>query len=81
MSPEERRARAFRIEALMREGDIVAAFEEVKAELTAQWQGCFDAVERDNLWRHVNAIDRVRAKIATYASLSSSDLVEMRRGK
>lgn len=60
MSPEERRARAIRIQALMEQDELRQAFDDVKAVLTDEWSRCHDPDGRENLWRAVNIADRLQ---------------------
>lgn len=72
MTPQERRARAFRIQAMMEDGEINAAFDEVKAEFVAEWQRTFDAGERENLWRAVRVLELVRQRMASWGAADGS---------
>lgn len=51
MSPEERRGRGFRVQAMMQDGEINSAFDDVRADFIEEWERTHDAAERDNLWR------------------------------
>lgn len=79
MTPEERRARALRVSAMMEDGDLKSAFDAVEADLTAEWQRCFDPAERENLWRAQNAVRMIRQKLTAFGSLGTSDITELRR--
>jgi hypothetical protein len=68
MTPEQRRVRASRIRELMQDGEIAAAFDDVKAQFVSQWETCRDAAERDNLWRAVDVVNRVRGSLAAMAA-------------
>jgi hypothetical protein len=78
MSPEERAARAVAIRALLDDPNVRAAFAQVEADLTGEWRRCFDACERENLWRALNVMDRLQTWLRSGAS---ADLVAMRRVK
>lgn len=79
MTPEQRRGRALRVSAMMEDGDLKSAFDDVEADLTAEWQRCFDAVERENLWRAQNVLRMIRTKLTQFGSLGTSDITELRR--
>jgi len=68
MTPEARRARAFRVTAMLEDGELGAAFDEVKADLIAEWERTFDPAEREALWRAVNSLSLVRARLASFMS-------------
>ena len=71
MSPEERRARAFRVQAMMEDGEITAAFNDVELEFTEEWKRAATTEERENLWRAIKVVSLVRQRLANYASASS----------
>lgn len=82
MTPEERRARAFRVQALMEDGDLNAAFDSVKADMMAEWERTHDASERENLWRAVNTLNLVRARLASMMSgANDGSMSAIRRAK
>lgn len=49
---------------MLEDGELSAVFSEVKADLHSEWERSDCAVERDELWRMVRSLDRVREKIA-----------------
>lgn len=53
---------------MMQDGEIGAAFGDVKAQFISQWETCQDAQERDNLWRAVDIVNRVRGSLAAMAA-------------
>lgn len=71
MSPEERRARAFRVQAMMEDGEISSAFDDIEAEFTEEWKRTSDPAQRENLWHAVNVLSLVRQRMANYASAAS----------
>ena len=71
MSPEERRARAFRVQAMMEDGEINTAFNDIEQEFMDEWKRCHTAEERENLWRAVKVVSLVRQRLANYASAAS----------
>jgi len=71
VSPEERRARAFRVQAMMEDGEITAAFNDIEAEFTEEWKRSQTCDERENMWRAIKIVSLVRQRLANYASASS----------
>lgn len=78
MSPEERTARGARVRALLEDPDVKDALAMVEDDLLSEWKKCHDVAERENLWRAVNTIDRLKTYLL---SMASSDLTAMRRAK
>ena len=78
MSPEERVARAIRIKGLLEDEDIKAALVSIEAELTDEWKRTHDAAERDNLWRAVNVLHKLKAWMV---SAASHELSAIKRAK
>ncbi len=52
----------------MMDGEIGAAFDDVKAQFISTWESCRDAHERDNLWTAVDILNQVRSRMASMAS-------------
>lgn len=71
MSPEERRGRGFRVQAMMQDGEINSAFDDVRADFIEEWERTHDPDERENLWRAVKIVSLVRQRLANYASAAS----------
>lgn len=67
MTVEQRQSRGFRVRAMLEDGELGAAFDDVKADLIAEWERCFDAGEREALWRAVNTLNLVRGRLASFA--------------
>ena len=78
MTAEERAARASRLRALLEDADVRDAFASVEEDLIAAWRGCFDAMERDNLWRAQHALGLLRSKLGAWAQADVSALRRMR---
>ena len=76
MSAEERAARAAAIRALLDDPNVKAGFAQIEADLTGEWRRCFDAAERENLWRAMNVMDRLQTWLRSGAS---ADLTALRR--
>jgi hypothetical protein len=78
MTPEQRARRAAVVRALLDDANVRDAFAAIEADLVAEWKRCFDAHERDNLWRAVNIVERLQAWLR---SAASHDLTALRRQK
>lgn len=78
LSPKQRAARAIAIRALLDDANVKAAFAQIEADLTDEWRRCFDAQERENLWRALNVMERLQTWLRSGAS---ADLTAMRRMK
>jgi hypothetical protein len=78
VTPEERRARAIRMAALLDDPEIQDAFKSIEADLMNAWKNAFDPAERENLWRTVNLIERLQTWMR---SAASHDLTALRRAK
>ena len=74
MTSEARAARAMRLRSLLDDQDVKDALATVEADLVAAWQGCFDASERDNLWRAQHALGLLRSKLGAWAQADISAL-------
>lgn len=82
MTPEERKARAVRVSMMLENGELDAAFRDVKADLHAEWERCFDSQERDNLWRSLHILNLVREKLTSLAGAANDgSLSAIRRVK
>lgn len=60
MTPAERAGRAARYAALMEDGELGEAFDKIERDFSEAWKTTFDATERDNLWRAVQVVKKVR---------------------
>ena len=78
MSVDERAARAAAIRALLDDANVKAAFAQVEADLVGEWRRCFDAAERDNLWRALQVMERLRSWLLSGAT---GDMAALRRAK
>ena len=76
MTPGERARRAVAVKALLDDPNIRDAFAAIEADLVGEWKRCFDAQERDNLWRAVNVMERLQAWLR---SAASHDLAALKR--
>jgi hypothetical protein len=78
MTPEQRRAQAVAVRALLEDPNVQDAFATIEGDLVAEWKRTFDPAERENLWRAINVIDRLKAWMTSSAS---HDLTALRRAK
>lgn len=65
---DELRARAIRMQLLLDDPDIQAAFADMEAELMKDWKACRDQNERENFWRAVNGLDRLQVWMRSAAN-------------
>lgn len=75
---DELRARAVRMQMLLDDGDIQAAFADMEADIVAQWKTCFDAEERQSLWLAIRGLEKLQTWMRSAASY---DLTALRRIK
>lgn len=78
MSPEERNARSIGIRALLDDANVQAAFDAIEADMTEEWRRAQTTDERENMWRAVNTIERLKTWLHSNAS---HDLTALRRAK
>jgi hypothetical protein len=78
VTPEEHRARGYRLSALLDDPDIQDAFRDIEDELSESWKSCFDADERHNLWLSIRLLDKLQTWMRSGASY---DLTALRRMK
>jgi hypothetical protein len=78
VTPEERASRAIAVRALLDDRNVRDAFAAIEADLTAEWKRAQSADERENVWRAVNIIERVKTWLR---SAASHDLTALRRGR
>jgi hypothetical protein len=76
VTPEQRARRAVAVKALLDDANVRDAFAAIEADLVAEWKRTFDALERDNLWRAVNIVERLQAWLR---SAASHDLTALKR--
>jgi hypothetical protein len=77
-TPEARARRAAAVRALLEDANVREAFAAIEADLVAEWKRTHSADERENLWRAVDLIERLRTWLRTAAS---HDLAALRRAK
>lgn len=78
MNQVERAGRAVAVRALLEDPNIKDALASIEDDLVAEWRKTFDAQERDNLWRAVQIMDRLKTWML---SAASHDLTALRRTK
>lgn len=78
MNQAERAGRAIAVRALLEDPNIKDALASIEDDLVAEWRKTFDAQERDNLWRAVQIMDRLKTWML---SAASHDLTALRRTK
>lgn len=78
MTAEERARRAVGVKMLLDDPNVRDAFAAIEADLVGEWKRCFDAQERDNLWRALNSLERLQAWLR---SAASHDLTALKRQK
>jgi hypothetical protein len=78
MTPEARARRAATVRALLEDANVREAFAAIEADLVAEWKRAQTGDERDNLWRAVNLMERLRAWLQ---SAASHDLTALRRAR
>ena len=78
MTSEERARRAIAVRALLDDPNVQDAFAAVEADLTAEWRRAQSVDERENIWRALHVVERVKAWLR---SAASHDLTALRRGR
>lgn len=78
MTPEQRALRAVAVRALLDDQNVKDAFASIEQDLTDEWKRTFDTVERDNLWRAINVMERLKSWLI---SAASHDLTALKRAK
>ena len=68
LTAPERAARAIAVRALLNDQNIQDAFASIEADLIEEWRRCTNPAERDNLWRAVNVVERLRVWMNSAAS-------------
>lgn len=81
MSAEQRAIKAARFRQLSEDGALLELFDGVEKSIADEWKRTFDAVERDNLWRSIQVLNKLRQCLQSgiSAGLSQTQLTELRR--
>lgn len=77
-APEEVAARAVVVRSLLEDQNIQDAFDAIEADLMEEWRNARNAEERENIWRAVNIMERLKTWLR---SAASHDLAALRRVK
>lgn len=67
MTPEQRRARAYAAQALLKDDTLNAAFDDIEDDLRAQWEACWFARKRNRIWIELRTVKALRRKLASFA--------------
>lgn len=78
MTPEERARRSVAIRGLLADTNVQDAFASIEADLVEEWKRTFDPHERDNIWRSVQVMEKLKIWLDSNASY---DLTALRRQK
>jgi hypothetical protein len=78
VNADERRARAARVRELLDDADVKDALAGIEADLVGEWKRSQTTEERENCWRALNIMERLRTYLT---SCASSDLTALRRAK
>jgi hypothetical protein len=84
VTPEERAGRAARYMAEMEDGTLAEAFDAIEKQYTAEMIDARDPVERENMWRAVHVVRKVRTHFAQAIAsgrVPASDVTALRRVK
>lgn len=81
MTPEERRARAFRFHALMEDGEIKDVLADIEKTFTDEWKAAQTANERENCWQAVRVLGLLRQNMAAIANGERDKVTAIRRIK
>lgn len=76
MSATERAQRAVAVRALLDNDNIKDAFASIEADLVDEWKRSFTQEERENIWRALNIMERLKTWMQ---SAASHDLTALRR--
>lgn len=67
MTPEQRRARAYAAQALMRDKTLQDAWDTIESEMREEWEKCILPRKRDRIWTELRHVRRLRRKLASFA--------------
>jgi hypothetical protein len=76
LTPEQRSLRAVAIKALVNDPNVKEAFAAIEADLVAEWKSSRTTDERENCWRAIDVMERLKAWLN---SAQSHDLTALRR--
>jgi len=78
MNAEARARRAAAVRALLDDQNVQDAFAAIEADLIGEWRRARNAEERENLWRALHVVERLKTWLH---SAASHDLTTLRRGR
>lgn len=73
ITADERRARAIRARLFIDSDEVKTAFNDIEAEITADWARAWLPRKREALWRELNAVRKLRDKLTAYAGQAPRD--------
>jgi hypothetical protein len=84
VSPEDRAVRGVRYAELLRSGEVTEALDSIADQYADAWANCFDPHERENLWRFVQVVRKIKAQFGVLAGdgkLATYQISEAKRLK
>jgi hypothetical protein len=78
----ERAARGARYQEILQSGEVTEALDAIEGQYADALLSCFDAAERDNLWRAVQVVRKVKKHLGELAGdgrLASHQIAEMQK--
>ena len=78
LGAEARARRAVAVRVLLDDPNVREGFAAIEADLTAEWKRARTTEERENLWRAVDGMERLKSWLH---SAASHDLAALRRGR
>lgn len=78
LGAEARARRAAAVRALLDDAHVREAFAAIEADLAAEWKRARTTEERENIWRAVDLIERLKTWLH---SAASHDLTALRRAR
>lgn len=81
MTPDQRASRSARYYEISHDGALDELFTSVETSIAEDWKATFDAFERDNLWRSIQLLRKLRQHLQSgiTAGLNQTQLTELRR--
>lgn len=70
MTPEQRRARAYAAQALMKDETLKDGWTQIEDDLRDQWERCILPRKRDRIWTELKHLRALRQKLASFAGQS-----------
>lgn len=80
----DRAAKGARYREMLQSGEVTEALDGIERQYADAWALCFNAEERENLWRGVQVVRKVRehfGQIAGDGKLATHQLSELKRLK